>query len=143
MKIEEYWMHFFNAFEKGTSLEQELTRITVADMDMEPEDWTTTYSIAEVADKLDVTIELIQEWVSSGKLASKDIDGYVFITLAMIKEMFHYDHSRLEDVPWEQISSTIPPNSSERLREENPSRWIALCSEMGGLKALYGDHKLH
>ena len=76
-------------------------------------------------------------WVEDGTLKSKDIDGNTFISLAMIKELFHYDHKRLKEVPWDKLSA-VPPHSSERLREENIEKWIALCSEMGGLKAKYG-----
>lgn len=134
MTEDEYWEHFFAALRKGTTLISELTRIPISDVEMQPEDWTTMYTIEDVAKRFNVESEIIRTWIKEKRLSAAKIGGEYMITLAAIKDVLNYDRSRLEGVPWDAVLDRCPPGA-EKIRDDNMIEWIALQAEARGTRS--------
>ena len=136
MTESEFWLHFVAALRKGTSLLEELTRIPMTDVKMEPEDWTTMYDVADVAKRFKVDERAICRWIRKKKLRAKKIGREYVITLAMIKDMLNYDRERLDKVPWIVLQEPTPgPVIS--LSKIEPAKFAVLMCEAQELRKLY------
>lgn len=138
MTKSEFWLHFAAALRKGTSLREELTRVPLTDVKMEPEDWTTMYSVADVAKRFKVDERVVRNWIKAKKLPAKKIGREYVVTLAGIKDMLNYDPAKLKQVPWTEIGVKKSPRDIYRLYKQAPTKWAALVAEMEGLKRLHG-----
>lgn len=138
MNEEEYWSCFLAALRKGTSLLEELTRITVSDVMIEPDDWSTTYGVSDLAERFEVGERIIRKWITDGELKAKKVGREYLITAAAIKEMLCYDRGRLKEVPWGKVVNHLPPGS-EGFRKDNQLSWEALDYEAYRLMLLHSE----
>ena len=110
MTVEEYWKCFLTALRMDRSLQEELTRITMTDVDMEPEDWSTFLEVHHVAERLGTGIDDVIDLIERGEIGAKEIgDANFLIPLASLKEYMFYDPKRLLEVPWDEIVNQPPP----------------------------------
>ena len=66
---------FIIALRKRTSLFEELARITTSNVQIEPGDWSTVFSMDEVAEKFKVNRRTVGNWIKRRELAAKKNGG--------------------------------------------------------------------
>ena len=136
MTVEEYWKCFLTALRMDRSLQEELTRITMTDVEMEPEDWSTFLEVHHVAERLGVDIDVVVNRIERGVIGAKEVeDGIFMVPLASLKEYMLYDSKRLSEVPWDKIVNQPPPRIVMHL-DRCDKDYIALMIEARYLERL-------